>query len=282
VIIFFEYGRLGNQLFQYAALKQLYPNQRLVFFGCVELRQALESIDAFIIEKEKLPRWVMFGLKQLFPLLARLRIIGTIQESHKSSIFFIRKIRGAIFNTYLLKPSFFQHQKMLEQINPHFKIHHAHCRKALDWLSGKSAKSDQKSLVFIHVRRADYLTWPSREYPAVLDKHWYYRAMDQVRAKVENPTFLILTDDFYYARDCFGDEIDIMISDNDQSVDLALMSLCQHGILSASSFAWWGAWFSKARSHDEGVYIAPKYWGGHRQKEWMPKGFVTHWIAYIE
>ena len=282
MLIYFENGRLGNQFFAYSALRGLYPNQRLVLFGFGTLKQAIESVDAIIIENRKLPRLLEFGIKQFLVVLAKLRIIGTIQESRENSTYLVKKASGLIFNLHLLKPSYFQHQDVLEKINPSLRLNEDIFRKASDWLEEKVVKSSDQNLVFVHIRRGDYLTWPSREYPAVLEKQWYIRAMDRMRAKVKNPIFLLLTDDPYYAKDCFGVQSDILISENDQLVDLALMSLCQHGILSASSFAWWGAWFSEKRSSDEGIYMAPKYWGGHRKKEWIPEGFIANWITYIE
>jgi hypothetical protein len=282
MIFFFEYGRLGNQLFQYAALKELYPNQRLVLFGFGTLKQAIGSVDAIIVEKEKLPRFLMAGLQRLFLMLSKLRIIGAIKETRENTGYVVKKTGGLLLNLRLLEPSYFQHQDVLEKINPSLRLNEDIFRKASDWLDEKLVKSSDQGLVFVHIRRGDYLTWPSCEYPAVLDKQWYVRAMDRMRAKVKNPIFLFLTDDPYYTKDCFGDQPDILISENDQLVDLALMSLCQHGILSASSFAWWGAWFSKVRSHEPGIYMAPKYWGGHRKAEWVPEGFITNWITYIE
>lgn len=281
MIIFFENGRLGNQLFQYAALKELYPNQRLVFIGCGALKQVIASVDAIIIEKEKLPRLLLAGLKRLFSALAKIHIIGTIQESRENSSYVVKKARGAL-SIYLLTNCYFQHSTILEKIKLSLMLSGVVFRKSSDWLDEKNIKSNNENLVFVHVRRGDYLTWPSREYPAALDKQWYIKAMDQMRAKVKTPIFLLLSDDPYYAKDCFGDQPDILISENDMQVDLALMSQCQHGILSASSFAWWGAWFSKSRSHDEGIYIAPKYWCGHRRKEWISEGFISNWITYIE
>jgi len=281
VIIFFEYGRLGNQLFQYAALKEIYPNQRVVFFGFGALKQAIEPVDAIIIEKGKLPRLLEFGIKKFIFFLAKLRIIGTIQESRVNSNYVVKKARG-LLSLFLLKPSYFQHKTVLEKLDQSFRLRDVYSCRASDWLNEKIGKSNHENLIFLHIRRGDYLTWPSREYPALLDKRWYTKAIDQMREKVKNPIFLLLTDDRYYARDCFGDQPDILISENDQLVDLALMSRCKHGILSASSFAWWGAWFSKARSQEPGVYIAPKYWGGYRKSEWVPEGFITNWITYIE
>jgi len=73
----------------------------------------------------------------------------------------------------------------------------------------------------------------------------------------------------------------VVISENCQYVDLALMKQCSMGILSASSFAWWGAWFSIQNEKNYSIYIAPKYWGGHRTRHWYPEGFIFDWITYF-
>jgi len=280
MIISFENGRVGNQLFQYAALKELFLNHRLVLLGYKELEQALESIDAIVIEKDKLPQILLLFFYYVLIILSNLRIIGTIEESRKKSIYVVNKSRG-LFSIYLMKSSFFQHSYILNIVKPDFELNKSHISDASEWLCGNVKNLNDSNLVFVNIRRGDYLNWPNPEYPAVLDKHWYIMAMDQMREKVKNPIFLLLTDDLYYAKDCFGDQLDIMISENDQLVDLALMSQCKHGILSASTFAWWGAWFSKEHSVNEGTYLAPKYWCGHRIKEWKPEGFITNWITYI-
>lgn len=282
MILVFEKGRLGNQLFQYAALKELYPNHLLILFGFGDLKQALDHVDAIVIEKERPPHLLEFGLKHVFLVLAKLRLIGTIKERRNHAGFDIKKVSGLIFSTYLLKNSFFQNKDIVERIQPHFALNATHCERATEWLSDKVVQSGDKTLIFVHVRRGDYSTWPSLEHPAVLDAQWYIKGMDHFRKRVENPIFLILTDDPGYARQYFGDQLDVLFSVNDKFTDFALMSLCQNGILSASSFAWWGAWFSKAHNADEGLYLAPKYWGGHRKKEWWPGGFITNWITYIE
>jgi len=282
MIVFFENGRLGNQLFQYAALKELYPNHRLVFFGCRDLNQALHSVDAIIIKRNSALRWLIYLLERLFFALASLRIIGTIEERRDHGSFAIKKVSGAIFSTYLLKNSFFQNKNIVERIQPHFALNANHCKKATEWLNEKVVQLSDKTFIFVHIRRADYLTWPNREHPAVLDAQWYIKGMDHFRERVNNPIFLILTDDPDYARKYFGHQPDVLFTEGDKFIDLALMSLCQNGILSASSFAWWGAWFSKARSREAGIYIAPKYWVGHRTKKWYPEGFATQWITYIE
>lgn len=281
MIVCFENGRLGNQLFQYAALRKLYPNCRIVLFGFGALKQGFESVEALVFEEGQLSRWLVFVLKRTLFGLAKFRIIGTIQEFSEDSNFFVKKFEG-VFSIYLLKSSFFQHQEILDNISPALTLSRVNCCKASCWLKHKLVKLKNQNLIFMHVRRGDYVAWPSHEFPAVLEKQWYCRALEVMRERVNNPIFILLTDDSYYAKDCFGDQPDILISENDQLVDFALMSLCQHGILSASSFAWWGAFYARSNINDGAIFLAPKYWAGHRSRKWVPAGFRTNWITYVE
>lgn len=286
MIIIFENGRLGNQLFQYAALKDLFPNQQLVFFGCEDLRIVLSSFDSKIISCKKLPSVFILPISYLFGLISSLKIIGRIREVKADSIYKIEKRRGILLNLYLLDSSFFQHQDVIKKINPDFHLRQELIIEAKKWLDDQDIFPTPCELVFVHIRRCDYLIWPSREYPAVLDFSWYELMMNKVRERVDNPLFLILTDDIFYARDLLDQRKDVLISNNSLYVDLALMSLCKHGILSASSFAWWGAWFSRHSNVSHGslkydrIYIAPKFWAGHRQEKWHPPNFISDWIEY--
>jgi hypothetical protein len=281
MIIFFECGRLGNQLFQYVILKELMPKQRLVFFGCEDLKKTISKVDATIIGKEIFPIWALYLIQIFFTKLANFGIIGSIGESWIDSSYRITTRRGVVPGSFLLRPSFFQNQTAISNIKFNININTEHLDVARAWLSFKKIPSKYEGLVFLHIRRGDYLSWPSLDFPAVLSREWYVRAINKIREKIECPIFLVLTDDRLYAEDIFGDESDIFISNNDQSIDFALMSLCSHGILSASSFAWWGASLSRHNKLN-GVYLAPKYWAGHREKKWYPQDFVSSWITYIE
>ena len=51
----------------------------------------------------------------------------------------------------------------------------------------KSITSDSnKNLGFLHIRRGDYVTWPSRKNPAVLKKQWIVEQVDYLYQKVES------------------------------------------------------------------------------------------------
>jgi len=281
MIIFFEHGRLGNNIFQYAALRQLYPKHRLVCFGCGDLKKIIYPIDVISLEKGIIPSWVLLVLRKTLSLFAKIKLIGIVYESYSGSDYSVVESKGLIPNFYFSNNSSFQSKKIIDKFWPDYKIHSNFLDLAKVWLEGHKIQLEETNLVFVHVRRGDYVSWPSREYPGVLGKDWYLNAMQKIRNFVSDPLFVFISDDFHYVNDCFGDQPNVVISDNDLFVDLALMSLSKYGILSASSFAWWGGWFSKKQNNDTGIYIGPKFWIGHRIQKWLPEDFTSDWITYI-
>ena len=284
-----RYGQLGNQLIQYAALKKLFPEQKLVLIGFDELGTFLCGVDATVVKQSRLPLVFRFKyangiIRRLAAVLSMLRVFSSIQESRRGGCYEISTQRGLLSRAICVCNSFFQNSEILTNLPVRLEIQEDLVNSAREWLISKGATLERQKLVFVHIRRGDYCSWPDPEFPAVLEPQWYLAAMNRLRTLIDSPLFVLISDDFAYARTQFGRLPDVLVSDNDQFIDLALMSLCSHGILSASSFAWWGAWFSRVSGDTEsdGVYIAPKYWAGHRKKEWYPAGFQFDWITYWE
>ena len=132
----------------------------------------------------------------------------------------------------------------------------------------------------MHIRRGDYINYPNSEKPAVIPAFWYKKMMKEVRLLTCNPFFIVCTDDVPYAIEIFGDSLDVFISNGEkEDFDFALMSECDGGILSASSFAWWAAYFIHLRN-PKALLFAPKYWIGHASNVWNPESIKTPWITY--
>ena len=66
-----------------------------------------------------------------------------------------------------------------------------------------------------------------------------------INSKINDPFFIFLSDDYWYIKDIFSHLTNSYISQGTALEDFALMSLCQAGILSASTFSWWGSYFAK-------------------------------------
>jgi hypothetical protein len=105
----------------------------------------------------------------------------------------------------------------------------------------------------IHVRRGDYsLNQESKHHTKSMG--WYNSAMGIVNAE----KYIIFSDDILYAKQNFVGDKFIFIEEKDY-IELFLMSMCKHNIISSSSFSWWGAWLNKNKNKK---VVAPLHWFG--------------------
>ena len=112
---------------------------------------------------------------------------------------------------------------------------------------------DKCNSVFIHARRGDMLSSNGWCY-----KYGYFRrAVKYIKKNVDNPVFVFFTNPgsvewckenakifgLDYSRDkvCFVD----WNTGTESYRDMQLMSHCKHGIITNSTFGWWGAYFIK-------------------------------------
>jgi hypothetical protein len=283
MIVFFEDGRLGNQLFQYYGFRKYFPHQQIIFFGCGDLKKSCDNLAAKFIKIS--PELIKFHiLKLLFFLLVKIRIVGQMTQSTQNKVFKLVISRGIIFNVYIARSIYFQHEDCIKAIvNPPI-LKKKILSFAERWLKKNGILLHQHRLIFVHIRRKDYLNWPSSEFPSALDLSWYKKAMTQISKKISKPIFIIMGDDLPYIYDNFKSSNTLFISNNSPETDLAIMSMCSNGILSASSFAWWGAFFAKCRkfNKDHSHFMAPKFWAGYRLKKWFPSKFFSEWITYLK
>ncbi|MGG6239027.1 alpha-1,2-fucosyltransferase [Nodosilinea sp. AN01ver1] len=277
--LFKESGRLGNQLFQYSALKTLCGNSKgLALLGFKELQAMCDGIDAVVVNSNSPKRTKTFysllykytdtwSQKGIFPRVKESK--GFPKVIHTPGLFnqitFVEKSyfqSEAFFNPNVLEPLRLK-SKLLDQAK---KLLHT-C-------------SPERAPIFVHIRRGDYLTWPSGESPAVLPAQYYWDCMNYIRADVPKPFWIFTSDDLFYVEDVFGDVEHSYISKGSSLEDFALMTQCQGGILAASSFSWWAAYLSKywgTGSH----FIAPKYWAGHRTNVWFPSLIKSNHLEYV-
>jgi len=281
IIVHLENGRLGNQIIQYVGLKKYFPKNKLIFLGCENLQKSIQNIDAHFINKKKINFWIKWSILEIIlNFLVKIRVLGSIKENNISSRYKTIINRGLIWWIFL-PVGWFQHKDVLNEIAPTLKIKRNLISKAKSWFKQKGVNLKKKKIIFVHIRRNDYLNWPSKEYPAVSNLNWFKKAMSLVKKRINNPVFVLLGDDQHYIKDVFNESRNLLISDNSEEIDLAIMSLCSSGILSASSFSFSGALFARTKKKSN-HFIAPKYWAGHKLKKWHPKNFKFDWINYIE
>lgn len=284
-------GGLGNQLFQYAAGREL------------ALRHSCELLLDTSTLKRRNRRVTQRSLE-----LHHLRHVGRVateQESrllpwlHRASYLsrFISPWRvyvengaayGAAFETlpdqtYLVGywQSYRYFSEIAKQLMIEFEPVHA-----LSAISLEVADCiDSTNSVALHVRRGDYVSLASAAgFHGTLPLSYYKRAVARVRERVDSPRFFVFSDDPDWCRTNLQlDETATCVVHNPGAAawqDLVLMSRCRHHVIANSSFSWWGAWLADQRWADtQRLVAAPAHWFGGLGKmdQNFDDRFPSHW-----
>lgn len=284
LVIVHEWGRLGNQLFQYAAIHKSAPDASIVAVGMDSLKQCLE-IDG-IVGNSRMHRILTrvvsrMGRERLSHLAGAGRLFSRIQE-HIVGCQCHAEVQPGYLTDIAVLSGFFQDPQLVSSIPlRQMPLRHSTVNSAREWLRAKTG-THERHCYFVHVRRGDYIRWPSLEAPAVLSFSWYHAQIEYIRNHDPHAHFVICSDDLPYVNEFFGSRNDATISSGSDFFDLATMSICEGGgILSASTLSWWAAYFARSRN-PRSVFIAPRYWAGWRSHAWYPASIQTSWLQYVK
>jgi len=270
MLIFLADGRLGNQIFQYMFLKTISKkNERIV---CLNMKMFFETFDF-----DKCNIWhtsdkymCYLFRKLIIPLLLRpLCKLGVINYIEQKRDVHLRGLpdwvekKGLLTNIRYVNTDFFQSEYFFdaERISSsNLRIRDGYLSDARQFLSN-ICKCYTK--VFVHIRRGDYISVSFMgEQGIILPESYFENAINLIKEQVNMPFFIFLSDESAYIEGCFQEVEPKIISRNPMQVDLAIMTLCKAGVISNSSFSWWGAYLMDERD----LVIAPKYWYGWKQQ----------------
>jgi len=243
-------GRLGNNLFQYAAARALCPRAGVVLdYSRTGVALTMAKISGGAFARLRLPGLI------LPPLLNRLvhRIIGkALFEAG-----WIRRTGDADWpprpaRAMVLLDGYFQDAGIVSLAGRDFR---GLVLNRLARAAGRPA--EPRDAVAVHIRRGDFLDDPGR---AVCDEAWFRRAIGVVRKLAPGLETVIFSDDPAWCRERFaGDGVRFAegAEAGDPVAALFAMSMCRHQILSNSTFSWWAGWLNPS---PEKIVIGPERW----------------------
>ena len=124
----------------------------------------------------------------------------------------------------------------------------------LDKLNQKYDFLSKKITCSIHIRRGDYVHLQHIHNLLEID---YYKKCYNIINNICD-VFLIFSDDINWCKENFNFiENKIFIENNKDFEDFYLMSLCNHNIISNSTFSWWSAWINV--TPDKQVFYPSKW-----------------------
>ena len=253
-------GRLGNQMFQYAALRGI----------------AAKRGYNWCIPPDTYDHKDNYGLFETFEMTnVKESNIGfvsgdCIQENNHCFIpeFFDECPDNVSLDGYYQTEKYFTHIE--KEIHDDFTFKKNYLIPCQEYIN-----SLRSPPIFLHIRQSDNIG--REQYHPILSIEFFENALKQF---AEDTLCFVFTDDMEWCKsqEFFKQERFLFNEKNERysyqnidgtgklqntllpQIDLCLMSLCSGGIIANSSFSWWGAWLQNNR----GKIIAPnsKVWFG--------------------
>lgn len=275
-------GGLGNQLFQYAAARQLALRHRTELKLDVSFYDyhptdytyrpyALEhfNIQAAFASPAEIARLrgIPYTYIEKFVQRVGRRLHLGLTITPRPSVFaepHFRSYNPAIWSTprdvYL--DGYWQSEKYFADIRDilrqEFTPKEAPSRENQEMVD----QIEKRESVSLHIRRGDYVSEErvSRIH-GVCSLDYYYRCITIISQHVAAPHFFVFSDDMRWVKENLRLDHPVTHVEHNAQVkdyeDLRLMSLCKHNILANSSFSWWGAWLNMNPGK---VVVAPRKW----------------------
>jgi hypothetical protein len=248
-----HFGRLGNQMFQFASTYGIANKLRYDVVFPLENTE-VPNIEEF---KDGVTREVYFDLPRIFNLneniIKPINEIKTKYQAQEPHFHFSDKLftipDECDLGGYYQSEEYFIHCQ--EDIRRLFTFKKEIVELAIE----KFPKLDYKT-ISIHIRVGDYIGL--QDYHPICTPEYYHKAIQHFLD--ENYYFLIFSDNIEYSKNIFGESENILyINGNTAEVDMCMMTMCDHNIIANSSFSWWSAWLN---TNVNKKVVAPKKWFG--------------------
>ena len=257
-------GRLGNQMFEYAALRGFAAHHG--YDWCIPPRE-LKGIENYSLHE-----CFKLAPKTKEEFIEDVKYVGE-RFFNFDQDFFDKCPDDVSLHGFFQSWRYFDNVK--DDIRKDFTFHDdilEPCKEMIDSL---------EEPIMLHVRRGDpnltdprgfkwsYTQCSSQHPPQPLE---YYETA--LKAFPEDQPVIVFSDsvDWVKEQEIFKPDR-FMISEPEEKysdgsftpyIDLCLMSLCSHAIIANSSMSWWGAWL---QTNPDKMVFAPKMWFGPDYKD---------------
>lgn len=287
-------GRTGNQLFQFAAVKNYqlkYANDEKIAIDFSDLKRLGTEQEGFInyldnfcvgeyekVNKFKITVWQKFLIFIMKIPNTFFRLIGFKNRADIISYKFEKWIQPFInkFGVYYMIHGFynFKSTKAKNKVfygnfesSKYFDDNKEIIRKLFEPKEKELAKNKDlydairnNNSICITIRRGDFVTNPEfKKVHFICDSNYFYKAIEIMNNKVENPTYIVFSDDIEWVKNNMDFGTKVFYEDGTDPIweKIRLMYSCKHFIISNSTFSWWAQYLSK---NEEKIVIAPNKW----------------------
>jgi len=235
-------GRLGNQLFQYTALRGLAARHGYEY--CLPPREVVATRDDNCRKSDT-------TIFETFKLPDAPRHVTNFQKIMEANFGLDQNLWDHCPDNISLY-GYFQTEKYFKHIEEDIR----QAFTFVDEIKQPTEEAFQSNfgdtgVIAIHLRRGDYLKYPHHP---VQELEYYAQGLSHMP---EDIPVMVFSDGIEWCKEqeLFQGDRFIFAEGNSTGVDLCLQALCSYHIIANSSFSWWGAWLAKSKKT-----VAPSIW----------------------
>jgi hypothetical protein len=252
-------GHLGNQMFQYAALRGISAKNgyewsippdsefgtrysvKSSLYSCFKLDAAVDSSARFVSGK---------------PVLSE-------RFFHFDDALYNSCPDEVDLNGYFQTEKYFI--EIENEIRKDFCFKEKTRKNAKEVIGG----ADPNNVISIHVRRGDYVS--NDQFHTNLSAEYYLSILSDLAPP---ELVIVCSDDIGWCEQNMSIK-NVVFSSSTPYTDMCIMSMCRTNIIANSSFSWWSAWLNSNKNKE--IYC-PKQWFGpayrnHDLKDLIPDGW---------
>ena len=233
-------GRLGNQLFELAALQGIasvnrlqivFPTELLYLFSIFNLQESLRTFvegnnNEYIIFKSRNIALYDIRTESIVKHVnsrTNIKLVGYYQ-----SFKYFKNIENEIRHQLTFK------ENIKRQINQYL-------------ISRSPALLINSYITYIgiHIRKGDFLTARKKSKGMITaNERYIVKAKDHMREHFDNILFVATSDDKQWISQHALDNMTIISPFTKAELDLALLASCNHTIISSGTYSWWAGWLA--------------------------------------
>ena len=279
-------GRLGNQMFIYAILfgmSVLYPERTPCLIRNVEKNNGFKHIletfphlnihyHPFCKDPFETRSVVLFEEKRKY-LTLTLNFIENLPIRHiqlrgfYQSYWFFNHVKDAMRREFQFSKDVMQHTHTFFQSTV-----------PQEWSKVNFTR------IGIHVRRGDRITERLERRGFIQPPiEYFYNAMNYFLERYERVQFIVASDDIPWCKENLKAE-HIVYSGQTYTIDMAIMSSCDHVVITLGSFSWWVGWLNKGTTIYHVKFPPPGKLSSfqHRRENWYPPDdYYNHWVPLL-
>lgn len=266
------WGRMGNQMFQYAFAIE--TAKKLDTFFTIMPTEKFELVKYF--ELDFLTRFCFnrFFFRIYKYIIKRFFLHNYITQVNNQSVIIKNNIR---YKGFFQSEKYFNNS--IDEISKRFKVKRKWNEKYIT--KYRTLFNDSDKIIVMHIRRTDYVNFGDERVGGknlCLPMTYYDNCLNLIK-DLNQYKIVCISDDIEFVKNYYQKRENYYFFKDEAMVDFQFILNANIAIIANSSFSWWAAFLNKTENK---IIYAPKYWFGFKVKKELPENIISKDFLTVE